>query len=142
MLSFLLSLLSGPLVTAVMGVINRHYDMQMNRDVLQNEIEKAILGTIKDVASTQADVIQAEMQSESWLARNWRPLSAIAFVSVVIFYSLITPVTTAWLLLPPPRIGDTLLLAVIDLVKICLGGYVLGRSLEKIAETVMSRWRK
>jgi hypothetical protein len=125
-----------------MGVINRHYDMQMNRDVLQNEIEKAILGTIKDVATTQGDVIKAEMQSESWMARNWRPISALAFVSVVMFYSLVTPISVAWFGTSAPRIGDTLLVEVISLVKICLGGYVMGRSLEKIAETVMSRWRK
>jgi hypothetical protein len=114
----------------------------MNRDILQVEIEKAVLGVIQDVSKTQAGVIKAEISSESWLARNWRPISALGFVSVVLFYSLITPVTSAWFGAPPPRIGDVLLLKVIDLCTLCLGGYIGLRSFEKIADLVFSRWRR
>lgn len=142
MLSFLLQLLSGPIVGAVTGVINKHLERQMSRDVLQAELEKAVIGAITDVTKTQADVIKAEMQSESWIARNWRPISALGFVSVVLFYSLIVPIVVAWFNAPAPRIGDTLLLKVIELVTLCLGGYIGLRSLEKIAETVMNRWKR
>ena len=142
MLALLLKLLSGPLVGAVMGVVNKHYDVKMNKDNIQAEIEKAVLGTIKDVTETQADVIKAEMQSDSWIARNWRPISALGFVSVVLFYGVWTPATVAYFGWPAPRIGDPLLIEIINLVKICLGGYVMGRTLEKVVETVFSRWRK
>jgi hypothetical protein len=142
MLTLLTSLLTGPLIASIMGVVGKYIDKQANKDILQAEIEKAVLGTIKDVSSTQADVIKAEMQSESWLARNWRPISALCFVAVVIFYALWVPITVAYFGWTSPRIGDPLLLETIGLVKICLGGYIGFRSLEKITETVFSRWRR
>lgn len=142
MFSLLAKILAGPLVGSVMGVITKHYDVKMNKDVLQAEVEKAVLGAIQDVSSTQADVIKAEMQSESWLARNWRPISALCFVGIVVFYGVFTPATVAYFGWPAPRVGDPLLLSIIELVKICLGGYIGFRSLEKITDMVFNRWRK
>lgn len=142
MLTLLTSLFTGPLVKSVMGVFTKHLDVKMNKDVLQAEVEKAILGTITDVSKSQADIIMAETKSESWLVRNWRPISALCFVLVVLFYALWVPITVAYFGFPPPRIGDPLMLETINLVKICLGGYIGGRTLEKVAETVFNRWRK
>ena len=142
MLSILLKLLSGPLIASVMGVINKHYDVKMNKDTLQADIEKAVLGTITDVASTQADVIKAEIQSEDKITRIWRPLVALSFAFVILFYALIVPITVGYFGAPAPKIGDKLLEWVVQLCTLCLGGYVAGRSLEKITELVFSRWRK
>ena len=63
-------------------------------------------------------IITAEAQSQSWIARNWRPITMLVFLSLVVLYSfglLATPLAPeAWILL---QIG--------------LGGYVVGRSVEK-----------
>lgn len=141
MLQVLLSLLSGPLVSAVMGVINKHYDVQINKDKLQADVEKAVLGTITDVTSNQADVLKAEINSEERLARIWRPIAGLSLLSVLLFYSLILPISVGWFGLPPVRVGDTLLGWIYTLCGTCLGGYMAGRSIEKIVETVFSRRR-
>lgn len=142
MLSFLLSLLSGPLVGAVMSVITKHFDVQMNRDVIQGEIEKKILETITNVAGPQAEVIKAEINSEERLVRLWRPIAALSLVFVLLFYSLIVPIAVGWFGAPPVRVGDTLLGWIYTLTGSCLGGYMAVRSLEKITEMIVSRWRQ
>ncbi len=136
MLNLLLSLLTGPLVNSVMGVINKHYDVQINKDKLQADVEKAILGTITDVTSNQADVLKAEINSEERLARIWRPIAALCLLSVLMFYSLILPIAVGWFGAPPVRVGDILLGWIYTLFGSCLGGYIVGRSLEKIVENV------
>lgn len=142
MLSILLKLLSGPIVGAVMGVVNKHYDVKMNKDNIQADVEKAVLGVITDVATTQADVIKTEIQSEDKITRIWRPLVALSFAFVILFYALFVPVTVGYFGWPAPKIGDKLLEWVVQLCTLCLGGYVAGRSLEKIAELVFTRWRR
>ena len=64
-------------------------------------------------------IITAEANSQSWIARNWRPITMLTFLVLVVGDSmglLATPLAPeAWTLL---QIG--------------LGGYVVGRSAEKV----------
>lgn len=142
LLKLLTNILAGPLVNAVTGVINKHFDKQINQDVLKADLLKAVLETTNEVAKTQASVIEAEIKSESWLVRTWRPISALCFVSVVMCYAIWVPVSVAYFGLQPLRIGDPLLISIIDLVKICLGGYIGFRSVEKITEIIAGMWRR
>lgn len=64
-------------------------------------------------------IITAEAQSQSWLARNWRPITMITFLGLVIADSF------NWLASPLAPEAWTLL-------QLGLGGYVVGRSTEKI----------
>lgn len=74
------------------------------------------------VTELQAAVIEAETRSESWLACNWRPLTMLTFVVLIAAH---------WLGFSAPNLSEDERLALIELVKIGLGGYVLGRSAEK-----------
>jgi hypothetical protein len=67
----------------------------------------------------QKSIIVAEAKSESWIARNWRPLTMLTFLSLV--------VTDSYGLLPNPLSEEAWLS-----IQIGLGGYVVGRSGEKI----------
>ena len=64
-------------------------------------------------------IITAEAQSQSWIARNWRPITMLAFLCLVILDALS---------LLPNRLAPEAWV----LLQIGLGGYVVGRSAEKV----------
>lgn len=90
-------------------------------------------GDLKELdASIQA--IVAEAKSEHWLAANWRPITMLTFVAIIANNYILAPYTSLMFnvsvqLEIPPDMWD--------LLKIGLGGYVLGRSVEKTAKA----WR-
>lgn len=68
--------------------------------------------------------IKAEAEGESWLQRNWRPIVALFFAGLVGAY---------WFGWSTPNMTQLTIDDLFSLVKMCLGGYTLGRSAEKIA---------
>jgi len=89
------------------------------------ERKAELLGKALDVAlsimQTQSNVIVAEAQGKSWLQRNWRPITMITFLVLVVL--------NAFALLK-----NELAPEMWGLLKIGLGGYVIGRSAEKIVD--------
>ena len=73
----------------------------------------------------QSKIIIAEAQGESWLQRNWRPLIMVGMMVLVAAH---------WFGLTPDTITNELEIELFGLVKIGLGGYVVGRSGEKITK--------
>ena len=132
----LVRLFTGPLVRAVLGVVERAQEAKMDRAAIEAELRKAIAAELGRVAATELqsrrDVLIAELRGESWLQRNWRPLVAVTFAAVIVFYGLILPIAVDWFGAPPVRIGDTLLGWIMTSVNIAIGGYIGGRTLEKI----------
>ena len=75
------------------------------------------------------DIIVAEAQGESALQRNWRPILMLTIVAIVANNYIIFPyLTMIWSGAP---ILD-LPVALWDLMKIGVGGYIVGRSGEKM----------
>lgn len=72
-----------------------------------------------------ADVIIAEAQGESWMQRNWRPTTMLTFTGLIVAH---------WLGYTAENLTEVQILALLEIVKIGLGGYVLGRSAEKVAK--------
>jgi hypothetical protein len=90
---------------------------------LQNQMAERMIDYETKLMSAQADIIKAEAQGASWIQRNWRPLTMLTFLVLVVCDSF------GWLHAPLAPQAWTLL-------QIGLGGYVAGRSLEKIAPHV------
>ena len=74
----------------------------------------------------RGSAVQAEASGESWLQRNWRPIMMLWFGVLVGGY---------WFGLTPPNMPAETVTALFDIVQIGIGGYVVGRSAEKIART-------
>ena len=81
------------------------------------------------IIQEQASVIRAEANSESWLARNWRPVTMLVFVALVVMY---------WMGWSFDGMSEAEVLSVFNLIKIGLGGYVVGRSAEKIVPATVA----
>ena len=75
----------------------------------------------------QTEIIVAEAKG-NWLQRSWRPILMLSFGFIVIYVKFIGPLFG----LPIP----TLEVEFWELLKIGIGGYVVGRSAEKIAKGV------
>jgi len=73
----------------------------------------------------QLKTITAEAQSSSWLTSSWRPITMLTFLGLVVCDSF------GWLHSPLAPQAWTLL-------QIGLGGYTVGRSVEKIALPIVN----
>jgi len=77
---------------------------------------------------TRAGIITAEANSEHWLAANWRPLIMILFGVIIANNYILYPYLSLFMddapkLDIPPDMWD--------LLKIGIGGYTVGRTVEK-----------
>jgi hypothetical protein len=76
-----------------------------------------------EMLSAKAKIVHAEASSKHWLTANWRPITMLTFLTLVVGDSL------GWL-------PNSLNKEAWFLLEIGLGGYVIGRSGEKIAKTL------
>jgi len=82
------------------------------------------------LADAQAKVITAEAQGASSLQRNWRPILMLTFTAIVAWNYIVVPIVGAAPALVPEQMWT--------LMQIGVGGYVLGRSGEKIVPAVVA----
>lgn len=87
---------------------------------LEADLEKTLIGA-------RGGAVTAEIQGESWLQRNWRPLLMLWFGVLMGGY---------WFGLTPDTLTESTIEALFAIVQVGLGGYVIGRSAEKITKTV------
>jgi len=87
------------------------------------------------VVNAQAGDIQAEAKSDSWLAANWRPILMLSFTAIIVVNYLVLPVAQWFGVTENPLV---LPLDMWALLKIGVGGYIVGRSGEKIARSFNS----
>lgn len=137
MMSWLLKLLTGDVLSEITGVVDKYFDNQMTRAEMQAEIRKKLLEVHGTVAKHQAKIIRTELRGQDWLQRNWRALAGLSFVFVILFYVLLLPIAVDWFGLPPVRTGDVLLLRVVDIAAIAIAGYVGGEGLKFLAKRVL-----
>jgi hypothetical protein len=90
---------------------------------LQNQITGKMLDLDAQLLAAQSQIITAEANGQSWMQRNWRPITMLTFLMLVVFDSF------GWLANPLAEQAWTLL-------QIGLGGYVVGRSGEKIVKQI------
>ena len=77
--------------------------------------------------TTKADIIKAEASSESWLAQSWRPIMMLTFGALIV---------ARWMGYAAPGISQEEILKLWNIVELGLGGYVIGRSVEKIVPSI------
>lgn len=73
--------------------------------------------------TTRAGIITAEAQGESFIQRNWRPITMLWFTGLI---------GAHWMGFTPENLPPEQVEGLLEIVKIGLGGYVVGRSAEKV----------
>ena len=121
---------ASPIIGALFKTVDKAIDSKEEREKIKSNIQQQVMaGEMKEL-STAANIILAEAKSESWLARNWRPLLMMVVVMIVANNYLLVPYANAFfewgIILDLPDALGTLL-------TIGVGGYTVGRSAEKVA---------
>jgi hypothetical protein len=88
------------------------------------ESERQKIQTFLAVFMAQSDIVKTEAASTHWLAANWRPITMLTFVALIV---------ARWFGWAAPGLQEAEYLKLWDIVNVGLGGYVVGRSVEKIA---------
>lgn len=123
----------GPVLGTIKDLYGKYRDGQISEQTLENEAYKALLVAFTGLWSTQASVIKAEIASDSWITKSWRPLMALsASFVLIIWYGWLVPIAVNWFGMPPLSVGAELLKWIYVLITISLTGYVAGRSMEKL----------
>ena len=130
-----LSFLSSA-IAPVTNLIDELHTSDEERESLRLEFFKLQSGIFhesmeyeKKLLSAQSSIIVAEAQGGSWIQKSWRPITMLTFLALVVFDSF------GWLASPLASEAWTLL-------QIGLGGYVAGRSLEKITPKITEVLKK
>jgi len=103
---------------------------QMQAEILrlQNEMTGKVLEYEGQLVQAQASIVQAEAQGGSWMQRNWRPITMLTFLALVVCDAF------GWLAF---RLADQAW----ALLQLGMGGYVIGRSVEKAAPALAAAVR-
>ncbi len=93
--------------------------------------KEEILALLKDVQgellAIKRDILITEMQGNK-LQRNWRPILMLTFGFIITYSILIAPLLFHFWNIPQPVLHSQLW----DVIQLAIGGYVMGRSAEKI----------
>lgn len=96
---------------------------------LQFEIEKDLIGFQSQVVEAKASIIVAEAQGQSWMQRNWRPLTMLTFVAIIANNYIIVPYAVAFGFEVPMLVIEP---GMWSLLTVGIGGYIGGRTYEKV----------
>lgn len=118
-------------VTAVIGigtkVIERLWpDPAQASEAKLKLLELAQKGELTELVS-RAEIVKTEAASSHWLASNWRPLLMLTFGGLIV---------ARWFGWAAPQLTTEEYLKLWDIVELGLGGYVVGRTVEKIVPSV------
>ena len=130
-----MGLIKGPLTRVLESYVS---DLELRRK-LQAELESQFLAQLGKSEELAAGIVMAEINSEHWLTRSWRPLLMFLLMGFLVLVGAILPLADLiaghpirfeprWSALPPEFWS---------FLMVGMGGYVGGRSLEKVAGMVM-----
>lgn len=129
----------GPVLDTVRDLGGKWINKQISEEQFRTELYKALLVAFTSLWSEQSKVILAEINSDDKLTKRWRPITALSFTFIMAWYAFFVPIAVNWLGMPPLVIGDKLLEWVMSLLALCLGGYLGGRTVEKVTDTIINR---
>ena len=97
------------------------------------EMERSKVQMALAIYAGQAEIVKAEAQSDHWFAACWRPILMLTFGGLIV---------ARWLGWSAPNITEAEVLKLWSIVELGLGGYVIGRSVEKIVPAIAGALKK
>jgi hypothetical protein len=103
--------------------------LKLQFQALTNQITGKVIELESQLLTAKQDIIVTEAKSASFLTSNWRPITMLTLLFMIVADGF------GWLVQPLPDDAWTV-------IKIGLGGYVTGRSLEKIIPQTLEVMKK
>ena len=117
----------GSVIKDLLGGLDKLFTSKEEKIKAESIIKQILIEKQLELQQMQTDVIIAEAKG-NWLQRSWRPILMLSFGFIVIYVKFIAPVFG--LTIPALEIEFW------ELLKIGIGGYVVGRSAEKISKNI------
>lgn len=118
------------LIPAIGGTIAKVIDKVVPDPDLAQKLKAEAMQAVADQRNDElkgaVKIIVAEAKGDSALQRNWRPVLMLVFGALV---------TAHWLGFTADNLSQESINMLLTIVQIGIGGYVLGRSGEKIVKT-------
>lgn len=122
----------GAVVSPILGIVDKSVTDKDEAARLKADITKLLITERSSSLDARMQVVLAEANGESWLQRNWRPVTMLVIVAIVANNYLIAPYLGAMfgvgLTLPmPERLWDLMTLGV--------GGYITTQGIREGVST-------
>lgn len=112
---------------------------QLQLSQMANDLQMKAMEADSALAVQQASVVIAEAKSESWLARNWRPILMLTFTFIIAWNYILIPILSAF----TSRIQPAVIVPDMwQLLKLGITGYIVGRSAEKTVPAAIEAFKK
>jgi hypothetical protein len=102
---------------------------------IEAEIKLALIEHTGSLEKVRGEIVLAEAKSESWLTATWRPLLMMVIVTIVAMNYLFFPLLNLFL---EKDFAIDLPRELWNLLQIGVGGYIVGRSGEKMVD----KWKE
>lgn len=123
-----------PALAPILGkVVSNLFPDPAEKAKAEAEVMSQLLTHQAEIESAAAKIINTEAASQHWLAANWRPLTMLTFVALIV---------ARWFGYAAPDLSEAEYIKLWSIVEFGLGGYVVGRSVEKIAPTIAQAMKK
>jgi hypothetical protein len=123
-----------PALAPIVGkVVANLFPDPAERAKAEAEALRQLLEHQGEIEQAAAKIIQTEAASTHWLAANWRPLTMITFTCLIV---------ARWMGWVAPNLSEAEYLKLWSIIEFGLGGYVVGRSVEKIAPSIASALKR
>lgn len=114
-----------PALAPILGkVVGNLFPDPEQKAKAEQEVLVQLMQHQQQIETAAASIIQAEAASSHWLAANWRPITMLVFLGLIV---------ARWFGWAAPNLAETEYIKLWSIVEFGLGGYVVGRSVEKIA---------
>lgn len=121
----------GPIISGIVGVVEKAIPDPDLREKVKSQILLEALKSSNEELVKRAEIVKAEASSVHWLTATWRPILMLSFTFIIVHNYILAPYLKIFFGLDvvldfPPEFWNLLTIGV--------GGYVVGRSVEKAVE--------
>jgi hypothetical protein len=120
----------APIVSRVVGNL---FPDPAEKAKAEAEAMRQLLAAQSEIQAAAGEIVRTEAASSHWLAANWRPMTMLIFVWLIV---------ARWFGWSAPGLSEAEAIKLWGIVEIGLGGYVIGRSVEKVAPPIMAALKK
>ena len=120
--------ITGDIIKSIGGVIDDLFTSDEERIKAKNKVFEILKEKELELRKMQTEVIVTEAKG-NWLQRSWRPILMLGFGFIVMYNKFFAPAFG----LPNAELENEFW----NLLQLGVGGYVIGRSAEKIAKDVI-----
>ena len=120
----------APIVSRVVGNL---FPDPAEKAKAEAEAMRQLLAAQSEIQAAASEIVRTEAASNHWLAANWRPLTMLIFVGLIV---------ARWFGWSAPGLSEAEAIKLWGIVEIGLGGYVIGRTAEKLVPAVADAVKK